>query len=84
MEKTKSSLKTRRGPVAFGAPPVSGGFLTASRVARNASPEEEHSLAKGLSAAVLAFLLADRFAVTKAKVFLLSCFASRATHRGIG
>ncbi len=59
-------------------------FLAANRVARSASQEEETPWRKGTSAAVLAFVLVDRFAVTKAKVFPLFCFASRATHGGFG
>jgi len=59
-------------------------FLAANRVARSAAQEEETPWRKGTSAAVLAFVLVDRFAVTKAKVFPLFCFASRATHGGFG
>jgi len=50
-------------------------FLTASRVARNASPEEERPLAKRSSAAVLAFVRMISPPVN---------FAPQATHRGIG
>ncbi len=50
-------------------------LLTASRVARNASPEEERPLAERGSAAVLAFVR---------RISPLVNFAPQATHGGIG
>jgi len=50
-------------------------FMTASRAARNASPERSDLVLKGSSAAVLAFVRMISPRVN---------FAPRATHRGIG
>src|SRR5258708_16497265 len=54
-------------------------FLAANRVARSASQEEETPWRKGTSAALLYFLLVDRFSVTKAKNFPLLSFTSPST-----
>jgi len=59
-------------------------FLTASRVARNATPGEEQALAESVKRGGACLCVGDRFAVAKTRVIPPFNFASRATHRGIG